>query len=86
MFERPHNKGTIFTDKLAGKYKSLEVNRYTQVFTNDYFFAAAYLMEKKSLAGQGQREFISIFWVMDQLFFDGSKEQTSKGKDFMKEV
>ena len=51
MFDRPHNKGTIFIDILAGKYKSLEVNRYAQVFTNDYFFAAAYLMEKKSLAG-----------------------------------
>ena len=41
-------------------------------------------MDKKSLAGQGLREFIGNFGVMDRQFCDGSKEQTQKGTDFMK--
>ena len=40
-------------------------------------------MEKKSLAGQGLREFITDFGIMDRLVCDESKEQTSKGTDFI---
>ena len=86
MFERPCIKGTKFIDTVAGRYNSLDNNCNPQVFYNDYLFAAAYPMEKKSLAGQGLREFISDFGVMDRLVCDGSKDQTSKGTDFMKEV
>ena len=70
---------------MDGQYKSLDSNRCAQVFANKSFFAAAYPVEKKSLAGQGMREFIGYFAVMDHLVCDGSKEQTSKGKDSMKE-
>ena len=86
MFERPHIKGEIFTDTTAGWYKSLDGNRYVQVFTDYSFFAATYPMEKKSLAGQGLREFISDFGVIDRLVCDRSKDQTSKGTGFMKEL
>ena len=41
MCEQPHTKGAIFTDKMAGRYKYLDGNRYAQVFANDYFFSAA---------------------------------------------
>ena len=43
-------------------------------------------MENKSLAGQGLREFIAGFGVMNRQVCDVSKDQTSKGEDFMKEV
>ena len=43
-------------------------------------------MDKKSLTGQGMRELIADFRVMDRLVCGLSKEQTSKGTDFMKEV
>ena len=71
---------------MEGWYNSLEGKRYAQVFTNYYFFAATYPMDKKSLAGQGMTEFIGDFGVMDRLVCDGSKEQTSKGTNFMKET
>ena len=35
MFEQPHIKGTILTDTMVGWYKSLDRNRYAQVFAND---------------------------------------------------
>ena len=84
MFERPCIKETLFTDNMAGLYKSLDINSYDQVLANDYFFADIYPMENKSLAGQGLRELIADFGVMYCLFCDGFKEQTAKGTYFMK--
>ena len=42
-------------------------------------------MEKKILEGQVLREFIADFGGTDRLVCDRSKEQTTKGTDFMKE-
>ena len=79
MFKRPCIKGTIFVDTITGRYKSLDVNRYEQVFANESFFADAYPIEKENLAGQGLSDFIGNFGVMDRLACDGSKENTPKG-------
>ena len=43
-------------------------------------------MDKKSLAGQGLREFIGYFGVMGRLVCNRYKEQTSKGTYFMIEI
>ena len=86
MFEQPHKKGGTFTDTMAGQYKFLDRNRYVKLTINDSFFAAVYPMEKKSLSGHGLTEFIADFGVMNRLFCGGSKEQTSKGKGFIKGV
>ena len=86
MFERPHIKGEIFIDTMAGRYKSLNNNRFAQLFVNNYFFDAAYPMEKKILSEQGLRELISDFEVLDRLVCVGSKEYTAKGTDFKKKV
>ena len=84
MFEWPHIKETIFTDTMEGRYNYLDGNRYDQVFANKTFFAAAYPMERVSLAEQGLKDFIENFRVMDHLVCDICKEQTSKGTDIMK--
>ena len=86
MFKRPRIKRRIFTDIMTGTYKYLDRNSYAQVFSKNYLFTAAYPMEKKSLSDQGLREFIGDFGVMDRLVCNRSKEHTSKGTDFMKEV
>ena len=85
IFKRPHIKGAIFTDTISGQYKSFDGNRYAQLFAKNSFFLDAYTMKKKSLSGQGLGEFISNFRVIDHLVCYGSKDQTSKGTDFMKE-
>ena len=47
MFDQPRIKGTIFMDTMTGQYKSIDGNRYAQVLSNDYFFAAVYPMDKR---------------------------------------
>ena len=86
MFEWPYIQGAIFKDKMVGRYKFLDGNHYAQVFTNDSLFAAEYPMDKKILSGQGLREFIAYFGVLDRLVCDRYKDQTSKWTDFTKEV
>ena len=41
MYERPRFKGTVYTDTMHGHFKSLDGNRYAQVFAAEDFFAAA---------------------------------------------
>ena len=35
MYERPRIRGTIYTNTMGERHKSLDGNRYTQVFVND---------------------------------------------------
>ena len=86
MFERPRINGAIFIVTMAVRYKYLDRNRHAQLFVNNSFFAAVKPMDKKSLPGKGLREFIKKFGFVDRLVCDKSKEQTSKGTDFMIEV
>ena len=43
-------------------------------------------MDTKKKAGEALRIFCQEFGVPDRLTFDGSKEQTGKGTEFMKQV
>jgi hypothetical protein len=76
----------FYTDTLIGKYKSVTNNTCAQLFANESFFAKAYPMEKKSLAGAALRQFIRDFGVPEQLTFDGSGEQTGHKTEFMKHI
>ena len=59
IYERPRFRGIDYTDTMHGHLKSLDGNRYTQVFATEDFFAAAYSMEAKSMAGDALKEFIT---------------------------
>jgi hypothetical protein len=48
----------FYTNTLIGKYKLVTNNTCAQLFANKSFFAKAYPMEKKSLAGAALRQFI----------------------------
>ena len=85
MFERPRIRGTMYSDTYNGKHKSLDGNRYAQVFANESFFIAAYPMETKNMAGDALKQFISDYGVPDKLIVDGSKEQTKKKTEFYKQ-
>ena len=71
---------------MFGKYKSLTNNTCVQIFANESFFAKAYPMERKSMAGAALRQFIKDYGVPEQLMFDGSAEQVKPKTDFMKHV
>ena len=67
---------------MGGHYKSLDGNKYAQVFANESFFSMAYPMESKSSAGQGLKQCIADYGVPDKIICDGSSEQTGKRTKF----
>ena len=82
MYERPCIRGTIYTDTMGGWHKSLDGNKYTQVFANDSFFAVSYPMDKNSSARQALKQFIADFGIPDRIICDGLGEQTGKRMEF----
>jgi hypothetical protein len=79
MFERKRLRGTWSSDTMDGRVKSIDRNRYAQVFANGSFFAEIYPMATKAMAGMALKEFITELSVPDEMTIDGSKEQNSRG-------
>ena len=71
---------------MDGQHKSLDGNKYAQVFTTDFHFSAVYPMESKGHAGDALKQFIADFRVPDKIICDDSKEQTKQGTTFMEQV
>ena len=86
MFRRKTLDGKWSTDTLDGRVKSLDGNRYAQVFANKGYFSKIYPMDSKGKAGDALRLFCTEFGIPYDLTFDGSKEQTKKNTTFMKEI
>ena len=82
MYEQPRICSTIYTNAMGGRHKSLDGNKYAQVFANDSFFAVSYPMDKKSSAGQALKQFIADFSIPDRIVCDGLGEQTGKRTEF----
>ncbi len=85
MFERKRLGGKWASDTMDGRVKSLDGNQYAQVFTNGGFFAEVYPMASKKDAGIALRTFIMDLGVPEHLTVDGSKEQTGKQTEFVKQ-
>ena len=79
-------KGNWHSDTVIATDKSKDGNTCAQIFTNDNYFAAIYPMDSKSKAGDALRVFCQEFGVPEHLTIDGSKEQTKKGTEFMKQI
>ena len=86
MFERKTLRGQWSTDTMDGKYKSIDGNKYAQVFSNKSYFSRIYPMDSKGKAGNALRVFCQEFGIPEKLTFDGSKEQCMKGTEFMKQI
>lgn len=86
VFERPLLRGQFSTDTVDGRCKSMDGNRYAQVFATKDLFVAVYPMESKSMAGEGLRQFIHDYGRPEHLTFDGSREQNGRKTEFMKNV
>ena len=78
VFSRKTLNGEWSTDTMDGRVKSLDGNRYAQVFANKSYFAKIYPMDSKRKAGDALKLFCQEFGVPEKLTFDGSKEQRSK--------
>jgi hypothetical protein len=86
MFSRKTLSGEWSTDTMDGRGKSLEGNKYAQVFANKQYFSKIYPMSQKSKAGDALKLFCQEFGVPEKLTFDGSKEQTKPNTTFMKQI
>ena len=86
MFNRKTLSGDWSTDTMDGRAKSLEGNRYAQVFANKAYFSRIYPMDSKGKAGDALRLFCQEFGVPASLTFDGSQEQNGKNTQFMKQI
>ena len=86
MFFRKTLAGIWSTDTMDGRIKSLQGNRYAQVFANKGYFSKVYPLGNKSEAGDALKTFCAEFGVPEKLVFDGSKEQTGKNTEFMKQI
>ena len=86
LFTRKTLNGDWATDTLDGRCKSLDGNKYAQVFTNKSYFSRIYPMDSKRKAGDALRTFCKEFGVPEKLTFDGSKEQCQPGTRFMKQI
>ena len=64
--------------------KSLDVNRYAQVFSNGIFFAETYPMDTKVDAGNALKILIIYLGIPERLNIDDSKEQNASITDVMK--
>ena len=71
---------------MDGRVKSLDGNLYAQVFSNKTIFAAVYPMDSKIKAGYALCTFVNDHRVPDGLTYDGSKENTNKHTNFIKQV
>ena len=86
MFFRKTLAGIWSTDTMDGRIKSLQGNCYAQVFANKGYFSKVYPLGNKSEAGDALKTFCAEFGVPEKLVFDGSKEQTGKNTEFMKQI
>ena len=85
MFHTKTLRGQWATDTIDGRTKSLDGNRYAQIFTSKQYFAKLYPMDSKGKAGDALKIFCREFGIPENLTFDGSKEQNCKGTEFMKQ-
>ena len=71
---------------MHGHFKSLDGNKYAQIFATKDYFAVTYPTESKALAGDALKEFITDYGVPDKIAMDGAGEQTDKRSTFMEQV
>ena len=86
LFTRKTLSGDWATDTMDGRSKTLDGNRYAQVFANKAYFSRIYPMDSKRKAGDALKMFCQEFGIPEKLTFDGSKEQTKKNTTFMKQI
>ena len=86
MYKYPRLHGAVYTATMHGHFKSLDGNKYAQVFAKEDYFAVAYPMESKALASNALKEFIADYGVPDKIIADGTGELTGKRSTFMEQV
>ena len=86
MFGQKIFNAHVYTDTMDARLASIHGNIYVQVLATTDYFVNVYPISKKRHCGDGLSEFITDFGVPLNMTFDGSKDQTLPGTDFMKKI
>ena len=86
MFGKKMFNAHVYTDTMDAIVASIHGNRYGQVYSKKDYFVNFYPIKKKSHCSDGLSEFITDCGVPLNMTFDGFKEQTLPGTDFMKKI
>ena len=84
MFNVRHIHGTMSTDTMDARCKSVNGDQYSQVFGNKKFFVKAYPIKKKSDASEGLEKFVREYGAPDKLVYDGGAEQVGRKTEFQR--
>ena len=71
VFENPLLLGQFYTDTMDGRCKSLDGDRFAQVFATKELFAVVNPMQSKSMAGEGLCQFVHYYGRPEAITFDG---------------
>ena len=71
VFQTKRLTGMWSTDTMDRRVKSLDGNRYAQVFSNGTYLAEIYTMAKKSDAVQALKTFVMKLGFLEELIVDG---------------
>ena len=86
MFGQKMFNAHVYTYNMDARVASIYGNIYGQVIATKDYIVDIYPIKKKSHCGDGHSEFITDYGVPLKMTFDGSKEQTLPGTDFMKKI
>jgi hypothetical protein len=71
---------------MDGRLKSLNGNKYAQVFATKQLFVVVYLIQCKFLAREALMQFIHEFGRPEHVTFDDSQMQNGKKTEFMRNI
>ena len=86
MFGQKMFNARVYTYTMNARVACIHGNRYGQLFATKDYFVDVYPINKKGHFGGGLSEFITDYGVPLNMTFDGFKEQTMPGTDFMKKI
>ena len=86
MFQQRRLWQRFYTDTMFASHKSINGNTCAQIFANESFFATAYPMRSKAMAGQALGEFINDFGIPSELIMDGASEQVQPKTEMMRRI
>ena len=84
MFEVKRIHGMMSTDTMDARCKSINGQKYSQVFGNKQFFIEAYPIKKKSHASEGLDKFVKEYGAPDKLIYDGGAEQVGRKTEYQR--
>ena len=84
MFDVKRLQGTMYTDAMDARCKSIHGEEYFQVFGNKELFLESYLIKRKADFHDLSERFVQTYGATYKLVYDGTKEQLGRNTKFQR--